>query len=245
MFLSANRVVLQILPCSKRDPHDWTACPFSHPSACAQLLTIPESPLSRVVSDTRLLYRHLQIVEKRREPLVYVTEQTQLFERFSLNADGRCVLCADEKARRRDPRLFNYTGIACPDMKKVCISKACYEQMLNVLHLSPPPPPHPSPHIYLPCTVRRVCKPRLSWAFAGQRLRTWRPVPLCAQRVRVLAASYQVAGHSHLCGCHAWRIIVLCQADSWRGAERGLFLVPCTRRKAPVTFMISQAVHGS
>ena len=24
-----------------------------------------------------------------------------------------------EKARRRDPRLFTYTGIACPDMKKV------------------------------------------------------------------------------------------------------------------------------
>ena len=24
-----------------------------------------------------------------------------------------------EKAKRRDPRLFSYTGIACPDMKKV------------------------------------------------------------------------------------------------------------------------------
>ena len=23
-----------------------------------------------------------------------------------------------EKAKRRDPRLFSYTGIACPDMKK-------------------------------------------------------------------------------------------------------------------------------
>ena len=24
-----------------------------------------------------------------------------------------------EKAKRRDPRLYSYTGIACPDMKKV------------------------------------------------------------------------------------------------------------------------------
>lgn len=29
------------------------------------------------------------------------------------------AVSSGEKARRRDPRVFNYTGIACPDMKKV------------------------------------------------------------------------------------------------------------------------------
>ena len=47
-----------------------------------------------------------------------VFHQMQLPSTF---ADIRGSLTVDEKARRRDPRLFNYTGIACPDMKKVLV----------------------------------------------------------------------------------------------------------------------------
>ena len=38
-----------------------------------------------------------------------------------------------EKARRRDPKQFNYTGIACPDMKKVSLAIRGAQQLPDCL----------------------------------------------------------------------------------------------------------------
>ena len=38
---------------------------------------------------------------------------------------SRQALSAGEKARRRDPRMFDYTGVACPDIKKVRSACLC------------------------------------------------------------------------------------------------------------------------
>jgi hypothetical protein len=39
--------------------------------------------------------------------------------RLAARSSPACPPCTGEKARRRDPRVFTYTGIACPDFRKV------------------------------------------------------------------------------------------------------------------------------
>jgi len=55
-----------VLPCAKRNSHEWTTCPFAHPN---------------------------------------------------------------EKARRRDPRIYKYLAIPCPDTKEVRL--ACFEKCVD------------------------------------------------------------------------------------------------------------------
>ena len=70
-----------------------------------------------------------------------------------------------EKARRRNPRTHDYTGVACPDMKKV---RAC-------CHLSPAD---------VCCELTLAVKRRLRrLCRAGQPVSPRRPVPVRAQRV--------------------------------------------------------------
>ena len=133
-------------------------------------------------------------------------------------ADVRAVPCADEKARRRDPRLFNYTGIACPDMKKVHFFVIALRVMAScaafvcTLHCSPPVALHAMHEETLQITKRTLSAqdvfPRNvpivsvssdpgSPPLAGQHLRARRPVPVRAQRLRVLAAPHPVRPSTH------------------------------------------------
>lgn len=117
---------------------------------------------------------------------------------------------AGEKAVRRDPRLHNYTGIACPDMKKVRQGGCTW-----VLHArprgccrprregeadprrGPPPLARPAgalatlPGVRRPvqltlavaCMAPTLCAPPAAPAPADRQLHPRREVPVCAQRV--------------------------------------------------------------
>jgi hypothetical protein len=86
-----------------------------------------------------------------------------------------------EKAKRRDPRYFVYTGIACPSMKKVrtamkldSVPGHAFETVAAAwrsVHTHPV----------------KCCIPHTGW-----RLPAGREVPLRAQRLRVLAPPHQV-----------------------------------------------------
>ena len=87
-----------------------------------------------------------------------------------------------EKAKRRDPRYFVYTGIACPSMKKVRATISPLESVpvqafKNVAAAWRSVHTHPV----------KCCIPHTGW-----RLPAGREVPLRAQRLRVLAPPHQV-----------------------------------------------------
>ena len=82
----------QIKRCPQARPHDWTRCPFAHPGA--------RTPAAA--------QRHASCAGLGHCPVGRAQPK-----------QSAVVPCAGEKAKRRDPRKYQYSGTACPEFRKV------------------------------------------------------------------------------------------------------------------------------
>lgn len=90
---------VQVKQCRKSRPHDWTLCPAAHNGVRAlHCKPRPSFPVFSKVSGC-----WSSVIRLCAAPVILAT----------------IAVLLQEKAKRRDPRRFAYTGAACPDYRKV------------------------------------------------------------------------------------------------------------------------------
>jgi hypothetical protein len=97
--LRAHAPRAQVKRCPRAKPHDWVQCPFAHPGALPRRAA-PACP-SRA---SRARPRPAAARRRPRAPTATIAGPSP---------------GAGEKAKRRDPHRFKYSGTACPEYRRV------------------------------------------------------------------------------------------------------------------------------